>query len=898
MVKVNDLNPRGRDTLALLIQKAENTKTVPHGVKVAKPEEATVYRDFDGSEYRWDGAAIADYNSRIATAKAEIDAAKARLDQAEADITDANSRIQAASGDLSAQIDQINANTAKVDQARTDLNAMSGKLDATQADLSSLDVSVNDALTKADQAAANAGEAMNSARAAQDTANRASALAQEVQATADNARSTAEAAEAKAREAAGLAGSKGKTFYGSTAPTGGTSADLWIKSPGNTPHIWDNAAAKWVPVTDKAATDAATAASKAQQDATKALSDAAAAASTAQQAQIAAGNAQKSADGKTTVIYSTTTPPSPGVKVGDTHYQVNTSGSVIAWWRWDGSKWAPQTLNGATMDNLDAGKITAGYLDVAKRIQAGSIFADKLTIGIGDNIIPNGSGQAINGWENFEYSTTPVNGASGSFKLKGKNAQTSAKFSITPGVPFRCSCDVNSDNGTSNTYIETVFFNAQGAIVTPRSFIASNVIPAKGVWTRYTATITPPASAVQCAIKVFAQDLASTAVATDYQHFTNFSMREMKDGSLIVNGSITGDKVNAQSVAASVGQFVQVKAQNVEVTGDFAARVVNAMSTVTKNLVVTDEAILQHTTLLGTTVADELNVRKLLRGRDAILTGTVDVAQLNVTGEMAASIVNVMDLTAKKAVVTDEAIMNRVTVIQDIVTPQLVADKINSALVTGKVIQTSSAANTGVKIDSNGYKAYDSNGVLAVDLNGKNNLLIGNLKTSAAGGAGVKVTQTDTVAAIDFYPASRSSITPDNHGAVWWDGNSRGSEQGLIMAATRNAGVANTDPGILLQPGPGTVGIQGRIAGDSPALKSGIVLGDSIGANQWWTVDVTFPTPLTFDPAVLISPVTETGAECSIGIKNATRTGFSAIVKNQSGRTTGNAWIKWVAISL
>lgn len=61
-------------------------------------------------------------------------------------------------------------------------------------------------------------------------------------------------------------------------------------------------------------------------------------------------------------------------------------------------------------------------------------------------------------------------------------------------------------------------------------------------------------------------------------------------------------------------------------------RIVQAMSVATKKLVVTEEAILNHATLIGDTAVDNINVRGKLVGEDGVFTGTVDFANVNVTG--------------------------------------------------------------------------------------------------------------------------------------------------------------------------------------------------------------------------------------------------------------------------
>src|SRR5699024_575144 len=68
------------------------------------------------------------------------------------------------------------------------------------------------------------------------------------------------------------------------------------------------------------------------------------------------------------------------------------------------------------------------------------------------------------------------------------------------------------------------------------------------------------------------------------------------------------------------------------VTEDMSAAIVNAMSVNTKKLVVSEEAILNHATLIGQTVVDDINVQGKLIGTDGVFTGTVDFENVNVTG--------------------------------------------------------------------------------------------------------------------------------------------------------------------------------------------------------------------------------------------------------------------------
>ena len=126
-------------------------------------------------------------------------------------------------------------------------------------------------------------------RAAQAAAARAASEAAAAQQTADRAVSDAAAAAGRST-----------TVWQATAPT--DKGVLWIKTPDNTPHVWDGS--KWVPVTDQAVLDAADAASEARAAAQAAQEAADAAQRRAEEAvglanaaQSAAEAAQATADG-------------------------------------------------------------------------------------------------------------------------------------------------------------------------------------------------------------------------------------------------------------------------------------------------------------------------------------------------------------------------------------------------------------------------------------------------------------------------------------------------------------------------------------------------------------------------------------------------------------------------
>lgn len=137
---------------------------------------------------------------------------------------------------------------------------------------------------------------------------------------------------------------------------------------------------------DTTATNAQSLAQAAQiaADAAQAQADAAASAAT---------SAQATADGKNAVTYSSN-PPSGSYNgaTGDLWYQYDGSNRIIGMWVWnnDTDSWDPKTIESTVIANLDAGKITTGYLD-ANRIAANSITTSKLSATAIDGMVVTGA---------------------------------------------------------------------------------------------------------------------------------------------------------------------------------------------------------------------------------------------------------------------------------------------------------------------------------------------------------------------------------------------------------------------------------------------------------------------------------------------------------------------------
>lgn len=136
-------------------------------------------------------------------------------------------------------------------------------------------------------------------------------------------------------------------------------------------------------------------------------------------------------------------------------------------------------------------------------------------------------------------------------------------------------------------------------------------------------------------------------------------------------------------------------------------------------------------------------------GGNLIVPGTIDTRQLNVTGEFAANIVRAMSTETKKLVVTEEAILNNLTVIENIVTPELVTKKIKTRelaaeMIAGGLIQTSAQERQGIKLNNTGISAFNAVGeqTVKIDANGTDNYIRGVFSTAADDKAGLTIRTT------------------------------------------------------------------------------------------------------------------------------------------------------------
>lgn len=451
--------------------------------------------------------------------------------------------------------------------------------------------------------------------------------ASNAQTTADNASIAAQDAADDALAAAGIANSKGKVLTQSTTPTVAdqNANTLWIDTTAgaNTPKRWNGSA--WVAVTDKVATDAAAAVIVAQNKADQAFNNAAAAATAAGTAQTTAdgknrnwyqdnapaGTAHKlgdvwfdtndgnriylwsgsptpawtsfqdaaigaaastattalnTANGKNKFIWSTS-PASgtTGYVAGDIWFQRDANNNVIGQWEFTTS-WQSRKLDDAVIANLNAGKLTAGFIDAA-RIAAGSLTADKVIISRGANLLTDPEIKDLTGWsDGFAQATGGMSG-NGSILIPTSTTQDGTYYgmgSLAPargirvvsGSTYRIGAWVRSDQAIPIAGVKIYFrlYDAAGAF-TFASDVVNNVpentsiIPAN-TWTWISGMVKVPDGNVK-PFGVFGL-YKQASFTTGAVRWSDPSVQQASGGELIVDGSIKTQHMLAGTIDAAV----------------------------------------------------------------------------------------------------------------------------------------------------------------------------------------------------------------------------------------------------------------------------------------------------------------------------------------------------------
>ena len=436
----------------------------------------------------------------------------------------------------------------------------------------------------------------------------------------------------------------------------------------------------------------------------------------------------------------------------------------------------------AEVGNLKATKGTVGEAVINKLwadgIAAKAITASRVVVAPG-NLIPGmaeiGAGKRpdpdpFSGWS--------LNAGGYVYTTGSKTLNIEAPISVEAGRKYKLTFDVNGSVANTRYYIQVMGANADGSTGgtnpgiegSTSTYIANNVlVGTANTWHAQEIEWTP-ASSGYAILRFYTNHGNGASTSTTHQRFRRFSLSPMAGATLIENGAVTTNKLT--------------------VTSDMSAAIVKAMSVSTKKLVVTKEAILNHATLIGQTVVDDINVNGKLIGTNGVFTGTVDFANVNVTGTQIVNKLGANSISADK-----------------ISGGSFAGNSFTGGTFVGGVFSTDArpSTNGGVHISPDrGIRVWNSSGVQTVDISPSTGL--------------VKIS--DRLISSDYTNNSGVVIFPrtsTGQGGIWFtDNGSGGTNQAAIWRSSYNAG--RNPLNIRGAHGAGVV-----IQGDGLSVQSGFV---------------------------------------------------------------------------
>lgn len=338
-----------------------------------------------------------------------------------------------------------------------------------------------------------------------------------------------------------------RTFYQTYPPpmtNGKDIGDLWVDSDDNNKlYRWDGS--DWIGVADVRIQEAL---NKANAAVPQTLYDQKIA-----EFNTAITDAQATADGKNTITYATTAgaPAKTGRRAGDLHFVVSASApfSVSQQWRYNGTDWFAMALTDEVITNLNAAKLTAGFLDT-NRLAARSIGVEKLLIGDTGNmatIDPMNPGTAVFGgavdapiagpdgklWSRRDPDLPPSNGNYFMFRSQ------IGPVPLQPGDRVRVTFEAYLATGTLSPSVLIWFYPETGGTTATVTLGAVNL------------TTTPGSFAVEGVVPDnadgaarFLIGLSNAGMTTQAPRVRNVRAYRMGAGELVVDGSITTDMLS------------------------------------------------------------------------------------------------------------------------------------------------------------------------------------------------------------------------------------------------------------------------------------------------------------------------------------------------------------------
>lgn len=271
-----------------------------------------------------------------------------------------------------------------------------------------------------------------------------------------------------------------------------------------------------------------------------------------------------------------------GRPVGALWYRRDGAGQVIGMWEWSGSAWTARTLTDAVISNLNAGTITAGFLDAA-RVAVKSLTAEKLVIAATGNLIPNGNfTDGLAGWASgstVSVADTVADGPDGGAATIMRATPTSADQALTstayigsaaagtpyePGTPFAFRMRARVVSGTAGSVRVRLGFHGIGQsnqFRVPDGVQLDAATATPGQWVTLEGTYTTPTGNPRDRMSVGLH--YANAAGTVFE-VAEVTMRPMASAKLIVDGAVTARTIAAEAVTADKIKAGSISVDKVE----------------------------------------------------------------------------------------------------------------------------------------------------------------------------------------------------------------------------------------------------------------------------------------------------------------------------------------------
>ncbi|MFB7890248.1 hypothetical protein ACFCZ3_19580 [Cellulosimicrobium cellulans] len=266
--------------------------------------------------------------------------------------------------------------------------------------------------------------------------------------------------------------------------------------------------------------------------------------------------ARMSANGKSTVHYSTTAPAGTAHRVGDVWFDT-ANGNRIS--RWTGTEWTTALLAGPAM-------------------QDASITADKVLIGGTTNLMPDGYFARKEAWRNSAYVQATGGRISGGSFLIPMSATQAGEYialsaaqlpyaiPVVEGQTYRLGgwvrFETAAPTAANRASIYARFWNPATNTFAGGSVVAQNPAGvAVDAWTWIEGTVKVPAGHTYLSVGCFKQ----AAHTVGPVRFDGIVVQSMTDGSLVVNGSITATHMLAGTITAESGIIGSIDAGKITV---------------------------------------------------------------------------------------------------------------------------------------------------------------------------------------------------------------------------------------------------------------------------------------------------------------------------------------------